>query len=184
MKSDHHQFLEFADQVKKRYIRRRIEPLTGYRLNPRNAVNPNERIDFLLATPDEDVSITPWEEGKPTEVKQTKFNYENEVLELYTDTEVKAFERMNRLLFENGLLVEYEEQAPEIDKVNVLTNSEIHRLVKLRTTELFRQRIKELSSVFTLQELLKAMEVYEDTKHSHMKIVQERINDINTSTNT
>ena len=55
MQSVNNQFLEFSDQVVKRYTKTRLLPITGYRLNPRNAVNPNERIDFILATPEDNV---------------------------------------------------------------------------------------------------------------------------------
>jgi hypothetical protein len=178
MKSMNHQFLEFSDQVLKRYVKVGIEALTGYRLNPRNAVNPNERIDFLLATPEENVQYTPYNDGEPTKVKQVKFSYEDEVLELYTAMEVKSFERMNRLLIENGLLVEYSEQAPEVDKVNVISDTELNRLARTKTLALFKDKVNKLTSIHTLNSLLDLMDNIDTVTNAQMKAVRERINEL------
>lgn len=181
MQSANHQFVEFADQVKMRYVKVGISALSGYRLNPRNAVNPNERIEFLLATPEEDVEIIPYREGEPTKVKQTKLVYENEVLELYTDQEVKSFERMNRLLIENGLLVPYSGSATEIDRANLIDSAELMKLAKMKQTLLFKQKVDELTSQHVLQRLLDILEDLEDVKYAHVKYVREKINGVNRS---
>lgn len=179
MRSENHQYLEFNDQVKKRYVRTVLQPITGYRLNPRNNVNPNERIAFVLATPDDNVEIIPYEEGIPTQVKQTKFSYEDEVLELYTDLEVRSFERMNKLLIENGILVPYNEQAPQIDITNLLTKEEILKIVKMRQTPTFKARVDQITSINTLKSLLSELEKDEDVKYTHIKYVTEKINEFN-----
>jgi len=179
MQSENHQFMEFADQVKARYIKNGIQALTGYRLNPRNAVSPNERIHFLLTTPEENVEITPYDEGEPTKVRQVRFSYEDEVLELYTDIEVRSFERMNKLLIENGLLIPYDASAPDLNKSSVLNNTETAQLVKLKTTTLFKEKIDNIKSVYTLESILRALEEYEDAKYTHIKYVKSKINELN-----
>ena len=181
MKSMNHQFLEFSDQVLKRYVKSGIEALTGYRLNPRNAVNPNERIDFLLATPEENVQFTPYGDGEPTKVKQVNFSYEDEVLELYTAMEVKSFERMNRLLIENGLLIEYSDQAPEVEKTNVLSDAEMNRLARTKTFAIFKEKVNKLTSVHTLNSLLELMDTIDTVTNSQMKTVRERIHELQKS---
>jgi hypothetical protein len=181
MKSVNHQFLEFSDQVVKRYTKSRLYPITGWRLNPRNAVNPNERLEFLLATPENNVEFTPYDQegnGEPTKVKQVAFTYEDEVLELYTEMEVRSFERMNRLLIENGFLVEYDSTSPAVNKVNTLSDVELRKIAKLKMLTTFKQRIKELTSIYTLEGLLEIMDSIDTVTIAQVKAVKERINEI------
>jgi len=181
MKSVNHQFLEFNDQVIKRYTKARLQPLTGWRLNPRNAVNPNERLEFLLTTPEENVEYTPYdtvEPGEPTKVKQVKFTYEDEVLELYTETEVRSFERMNRLLIENGLLVEYNDTASAVNTANTLSDVELRKIAKLKLLSAFKARINDLTSIYTLESLMNIMESIDTVTVAQMKVVKERINEL------
>ncbi len=176
MQSINHQFLEFNDQVVKRYTKARLQALTGYRLNPRNAVNPNERIEFLLATPEANVEYTPYGDGNPTKVKQVKFSYEDEVLELYTEQEVRSFERMNKLLIENGLLIEYSDVQPSVNKVNTLSDVELRKIAKMKLLPAFTLRVNELTSQYTLESLLEVMETVDTVTNAQMRIVRERIN--------
>lgn len=181
MKSMNHQFLEFSDQVVKRYTKARLQPITGWRLNPRNSTNPNERIGFLLATPEENVEITPYDNtgnAEPTQVRQVKFTYDDEVLELYTELEVRSFERMNRLLLENGLLVEYSEDSPAVNKVNTLSDAELRRIAKTKSFPAFKLRVYEITSVFTLESLLDVMDTIDTVTNAQMKAVRERINEL------
>ncbi len=179
MKSVNHQFLEFSDDVVARYVKTTLQPLTGYRLNPRNSVNPNERLDFLLATPEDNVEYTPYNEDSTTKVKQTKLTYEDEVLELYSALELKAFLRMNRLLLENGFLAEYSEEAPQLDLSNALTDKEVRRIAQMKTTLLFKERLATLTSVHTLQAILNVMESLDDVKYAHVKLVRSKIDELN-----
>lgn len=178
MKSFNHQFLEFSDEVKKRYIKRGIGALTGYRLNPRNAVNPNERIDFLLATPETSLDITPYGDGEPTKHRQVGFSYEDEVLELYTDMEVRSFERMNRLLIENGLLVEYNGTATEVSKANLLSDVELTKIASMKTVAALKKRIATITSVDMLQTILDKMQEIDTVTMAHIRAVKERINEL------
>lgn len=176
--SINHQFLEFSDQVKKRYIKRDINALSGYRLNPRNATNPNDRIDFLLVTPEKSLRITGYGDGNPTKHEQVDLSYEDEVLELYTDFEVRAFERMNRLLFENGLLIEYDAEAPAINKTNIITDAEIVRLANTKSISALKKRLMEITRVEALKTLLEKMEDVDTATVAHLRAVRERINEL------
>lgn len=181
MKSVNHQFMEFSDQVIKRYTKARLQPLTGWRLNPRNTVNPNERIEFLLATPEQNVEFTPYGEGEPTKAKQVIFTYEDEVLELYTAIEVRSFERMNRLLIENGLLVEYNDTASAVNTANTLSDAELRKIAKLKLISAFKIRVNELTSIYTLESLMNIMETIDTVTVAQMKAVKERINELKSS---
>jgi hypothetical protein len=180
MKSENHQYIEFSDQVLKRYVKTRLEPITGFRLNPRNSVNPNERISFLLATPEDNVQYTPYGDGNQTQLKQTAFTYEDEVLELYTETEVRAFERMNRLLIENGLLAEYSDTSPEVDKTNAISDAELRKIALTKTTALFQEKVSKITSVHILNALLDLMETLDNINYTHIKLVRSRLNELNT----
>ena len=187
MNSLNHQFLEFSDQVIKRYTKARLQPLTGLRLNPRNAVNPNERLEFLLATPEQNVEYIPYDQdgsGEPTKVKQIKFTYEDEVLELYTEMEVKSFERMNRLLIENGLLVEYSEHSPAVNRVNTLNDVELRKIAKLKMLNTFKSRVADLTSIVTLESLLEVLETVDTATLSQVRVVKERLDELNSGKNT
>ena len=178
MNSINHQFLEFSDQVIKRYTKARLQPITGWRLNPQNAVNPNERIEFLLATPESNVEYTPYGDGEPTKLKQIKFTYEDEVLELYSEQEVRSFERMNRLLIENGLLVEYSDTASAVNTANTLSDVELRKIAKLKLLTSFKTRIADISSVYTLESLITVMESIDTVTVGQMNAVKERINEL------
>lgn len=178
MKSVNHQFLEFSDQVKKRYIKTRLEPISGWRLDPRNAVNQNSRLDFLLATPLANIDVEPYDDGKNTKHVKARFTYEDEVLELYTDIEVRSFERMNRLLIENGLLVEFDEEAPSIQRANIITDVEIQRLANTKTVSTLKRRLSEVTNVDVLNTLLEKMEDVDTVTMAHLRAVRERINEL------
>lgn len=181
MKSINHQFIQFNGEAVKRYTKSRLQPITGWRLNPENAVNTNERIEFLLATPEDNLEITPYGDGENTKIRQVRFTYEDEVLELYTEQEARSFERMNRLLIQNGLLVEYNESMPSIDKTNVLSDIELLKLAKMKTLLSFKARITEITSVYTLEKLLEVMDTVETVTNAQMKTVKERLYELKSS---
>jgi len=178
MKSVNHQFPEFSDRVIARYVKTVMTPISGYRLNPRNGVNPNERIEFLLTTDESDIEVIPYDDGQDTKHKQVRFSYDNEVLELYSDLEVRSFERMNRLLIENGILVPYSESAPEIDKTNLLTPREIKTLIK-STPDILKEKLSVITSLQILEKILTEMENNDTTTMAQLKIVKARLNELN-----
>lgn len=183
MKSMNHQFIQFNGEAVKRYTKTRLQPITGWRLNPENAVNPNERIEFLLATPEDNLEFTPYGDGENTKIRQVKFSYEDEVLELYTEQEAKSFERMNRLLIQNGLLVEYSETMPAIDTTNILSDAEMQKLARMKTLLSFKARIAGITSVYTLEKLLEVMDTVDTVTNAQMKAVKERINEFKSGKN-
>jgi hypothetical protein len=75
------------------------------------------------------------------------------VLELYTQLEVAAFERMNKLLIENGILIPYSESAPEIDKTNVINARDLKALSKA-SPDVLREKLSVITSVQVLEKLL------------------------------
>ena len=175
--------MEFNNQIVKRYVRTTTYPVSGRRLNPRNKQNPFEVIDFLLATPsdnfDFNVEVDPAGGAvTKTTLQQNKFDYEHEVLELYTDEEVKMFQRLNRDLLTNGDLIEYDDKAPDVDLVNTLSDAEIKKLVRLKTKSIFESKVNELTSLRTLKLVMDALEET-DAPMSYARIIRERENELN-----
>lgn len=175
--------MEFGNQIIKRYVRTTVYPVSGRRLNPRNKVNPFEVIDFLLATPADNFNFNV--ETDPngggvikTTLAQTKFDYEHEVIELYTDEELKMFQRLNRDLLTDGDLIEFDEKAPEVDLVNTLSDADIKKLVRIKTKSVFEAKINELTSLRTLKLVMDALEET-DAPMSYAKIIRERENEFN-----
>ena len=113
-----------------------------------------------------------------TTVKQEKFDYEQEVIELYSEDELKLFQRLNRDLLVNGDLVEYNDKAPVIDLVNTLSDTDIKKLVRLKTKSIFEAKVKELTSLRTLKLVMAALEET-DAPMSYAKIIKERENELN-----
>lgn len=183
MESINHQYMQFGNQVVKRYVRTTTYPIGGKRYNP--FADKPEVIDFLLATPADNFTYTP--EVDPngggvvkTVVTQNKFDYDTEVVELYSDDEVKMFQRLNRALLEDGALIEYNDAAPIVELKNTLSTTDINKLVKLKTKTIFESKIAEITSVRTLKLIMAALEDT-DAPMSYAKIVRERENELNKS---
>ncbi len=100
------------------------------------------------------------------------------MLELYSEDEYKAFLRLNRELLSDGVLIEYNEEAPVIDFVNTLSEADIKKLVRLKTKSVFEGKIAELTSVRTLKLVMAALEET-DAPMSYAKIIKERENELN-----
>lgn len=183
MNSNNHQFIGFDSKIVKKYVRTTIYPVSGRRLNPLNRENPNEVIDFLLATPADnfkyDSEIDP--NGGAvvkTTVSQGKFDYDYEVIELYSDDEVRLFQRLNRELLQRGDLIEYGEKAPVVDLVNTLSAAEIKKLANLKTKSIFAGKIHEITSPHTLKLILAALKEA-DAPMSYAGIIKEREDELN-----
>lgn len=86
-----------------RYMKTTSYALGGFRRNP----NTNLEEDFILMTDEEDFSVGRWGNGVK-DPSYYRFNYNNEVVELYSDYEHKAFLFRNKKLLDEGKLVEYD----------------------------------------------------------------------------
>jgi hypothetical protein len=127
-------FLVNSDPPVKRYVKTVPSKVGGIRFD----ANGKLEVGFVLES-DED-----------------GFNYEAEVLEIYTTREDRALRQLNRSLFTQGYLKEYNAEAPEVDTRNMLTDEEIVEIASMRNIQSLIARISELSSPFTLQRILTA----------------------------
>lgn len=171
--SHNHQFIAFEDKIVKRYAKTSNSILTGYRLDPNR---PENRMDWLLTSPTKLFSVI-WEDGKQPTLIRTGFSYDDEVIELYSDVEVRLFERLNRATIESGALKVYTDTAPGIDMTNLLTDDEVEAIATTKQIPSIRKKIAAINSPLTLQRILEAVEKH-DRPMSVAKAIQSRINEL------
>ncbi len=171
--SQNHQFIAFEDKIVKRYRKTTINILTGYRLDP---YRPENRIDWLLSSPNKLFQVV-WEDGQQPKTVRTNTSYEDEVIELYSDVEVRLFERLNRSAIENGMLVVYEESAPVVETENALTDAEVEQVATIKQLPSLKKKVSAINSVITLKRILEAVEKH-DRPMSVAKTIQGRINEL------
>lgn len=172
--SVNHQFIAFDDCIVKRYTKTLPGMVTGKRLDPNR---PENELTWLLKSPDGNFIIHWKGEGDPWRCERIAFSYDSEVLELYSATEVKLFEKQNRALIEQGVLKEYSDIAPAIDTTNLLTDEEVIAIATTKQPLSFRKKVSALTSIHTLQRVLEAVEKH-DRPVSFVKVVQERIKEL------
>lgn len=97
--SFHHQFVALEGLAVKRYVKTILGALTALRIDYWNSrdVRPDGFLEVYLKTNAKD-----WDRSSPIQ-----FRYEDNVIELYTEEDVLAFEKKNRILLESGTLVPY-----------------------------------------------------------------------------
>lgn len=180
MQSRNHQYVELSEQVVKRYVRTTLEPLTGYRTDP---LNPNVRVDWLLATPDRNYTYIPYTPEHTTQVRQDAFTYEDEVLELYSAAEVRVFQQLNKGLIEGGKLKEYTDVAPELDTSNALSDIQVVKIASIRQLPALKKELAGITSPQTLARVKATAEAL-DRPTSIVNAVQARIEEIKNESNS
>lgn len=114
----------------KRYVKTIKSQVAGLRLN-----DEGKQASFILHTgPD--------------------FDYEQDVLEIYSDREHRYFLQANRTLIAKGLLKEYNGVKGEIDKTNLLTDDEIETIATTKSMPVLMKRLGELTSKVTVDRVL------------------------------
>lgn len=134
MASQNNIYLVVMDEPYKRYTKAVPSQVGGIRLD----ANGKEPVYFILHS------------------HPKGFEYDAEVLEIYTEREDRYFRQANRGLFAQGLLKEYFGEQPELDDSNVLTDAEVQEVAAMRNIESMRKRLNELSSVYTIRRILAA----------------------------
>lgn len=173
--SNNHQFIAFNDRVVKRYVKTVLYRVSGYRIDP---YRPENQLTFLLITPERDLKFVPQENARP-KIERMNFSYDDEVLELYSDSEVRIFERLNRATIEAGLLKEYKEETPAINTENMLDDEEIEEIAGIRQLPALRKRLSTITSVITLGRIQNAAHDL-NRSVSIIKAVEDRINELST----
>jgi len=104
-----------------KYMKTVAYSIVGMRINPNTPVNEPELMDFLLRTHTNDFATAKYGKGW-REPDYYRFNYANDVIELYSAEEVEMFKHYNKSLLDNGVLVEYDNT--ENGKVAIATPPE------------------------------------------------------------
>ncbi len=138
--SKYHQYPEYSDRVVARYQKTVPCKSAGTRLNPHDDVT---RMDFLLESREDN-----FEDGT------VKFNYRDDVVELYSDKEARMFKSLNSKLFEEGSIAPFDEKPAEVKMDNALTDSDIKALAKYGTREKFAEKLKEFDSWVPVSRIL------------------------------
>lgn len=115
--------------------------LSGMRPDP---YETRKTIPWILQSKDTNYNI---------KAKHLEFEYEDEVIELYSQFEVDTFKRLNKNLFDQGFFKEYVgEQAP-VNITNTISDNELENIASIRSNEAFAVEINKLTSPLTLERL-------------------------------
>jgi len=174
--SKNHQFIEFEDRIVKRYAKTVPSVLTGLRLNPHR---PENRLDWLLTSSAESFKHV-WEDGEKPTLTRIGFSYDHEVIELYSDAEVKLFERLNRAAIEQGLLKVYTDAAPVVSTHNALIDADVIEIAKIKQLSALKKRLTTLTSVITVQRVLEAAKTL-DRPLSIITAIEKRIDELSSN---
>lgn len=116
--------------------------ITGWRIDP----NTGRQIEFIL----ESSPVGP--DTSYEDLTKRTFNYDTDVVELYSDKEVRFFSQRNRYLFENGLLQEFDGEPEEVDMSNMMSDIEITKIAVLPFSKLVL-RLEEITSAVTMRRI-------------------------------
>ena len=161
--SKYHQYPEFANTVIARYQKTLPCKLAGIRLNPHN---PTERVDFILAS-HEDKFVN----GTLT------FDYDTDVVELYSEQELRMFEALNKKAFQAGKLAPYTDTPQPIETKHALTEETIKALSKYGNKEQFKAKLEEFDSWVPVSRILAYLD--ENSPEWRRKALLDRMNELN-----
>lgn len=160
--SKYHQFPEYSDRVVARYQKAIPCKLSGTRLSPND---DNTRIDFILSSREEN-----FENGA------IRFNYKDDVIELYSDKEARMFQAINNRLFEAGSLVPYTDSPAEVKIDNALSQDQIKALAKYGNKAQFAEKLKEFDSWVPVSRVL--AELDENAPMWRRDLLLQRLNEL------
>lgn len=127
-----------------RYVKTLRSLVSGMRLNPTTQVMTP--VDFVVASHPE------------------RFEYDSEVIEIYSEQEDRYFKQANRSLFQSGLLKAYDgaKELPPLE--NFMSDEEVKQIATIKNTNELRTRLLKVDSPITLARILSAAEEANATK--------------------
>lgn len=105
------------------------------------------------------------------------FLYENDVIELYNDREVRFFLHANRKFIKEGYLKEYQGSPTVADTSNILSDEEVETIATLRTGPMIAKRLNDLTSRVAVQRVLD-MAQHVGRPASIIKIIEKRMQEL------
>lgn len=149
-----HQYIELQDRVYARYVKTAVGSVAGIRLDPHDH---KIRIPFLLSTPDETVIYKTVEEYAVYDGRGPII-YDQEVLETYSIEEDQIFKRINERLFQQGLLVVYEQERQTLVTRNDLAESEVIKIANTKLPNMFNKQLEGITASTTLARIRSALD--------------------------
>lgn len=130
-----------------RYQKTVTHSLSGWRIDPQTG----KQVDFILES-------APLSTGyKYEDLGKQLFNYEHDVVELYSEKEVQFFRKRNKPLFEKGLLQEYDGEPEAPDFANMMSDVEVTKIACLPAAKL-TAKLTEITSEITVHRILTTAE--------------------------
>jgi hypothetical protein len=131
--------------------------ITGWRLNPDDN---NRKVEWAL-----------------TPTPEPEFDYERDVIELYSDKEVKFFKQANRYLLKEGLIREFEGTPKPIDITNMLTDEQVMEIATDTQIKRLKNRLAELTSKVSVDRIYRtAIEIGRPAKT--LELMKERLDEL------
>lgn len=126
-------FLTAENPVAK-YMKTVRSKIAGFRLHPEN----QQQVGFVLES-DEDPDT---------------FDYDREVLELYSDKEVRFFKQANKKLIEAGLLKPFTGDAEDVRLNNLVSDDELEEVVSTSNQAELKARLTKYTSLVVVERAL------------------------------
>lgn len=162
--SVNHQYPWLSDGVVARYKKEVTCMVAGKRLNP---TKPEEQIDFVLESKFRNFDVV---------TRTLQFDYSSDVLELYSDHEVRFFESMNKRMFEEGLISQYLD-TPDTN-ASLVNDNDVLKLATLPLIDL-QEQVKQMN-VNLARRVLRTIETLE-RPNSYVTLVSDRIKELEES---
>lgn len=143
-------FYELSDNVYKRYKKSTLGQVAGTRIDPKDL---GRRVPFILRTTEENTKWDQDNEENLTAVGIQNFDYDTEVIEIYSEKEDALFKRANTYLFNAGLLVPYEGTREDVEENNALSDTEVYNIAQEKNIASFRKRLQSITSHHTLDRI-------------------------------
>lgn len=156
--------VEFDQNVYSRYKKTSVGAIAGKRLDPAS----KQRVDFLL--------MSDWKNFN-RENNTLKFNYDTDVIEIYSADEDRVFRILNAYLFQNGMLAPYDGNREEINLSNSLSDVEVSDIAASKNLLAFKKKLSGISSVSTLYRIKDVTE-RADRPVSFIRALEERIKEL------
>lgn len=154
------------DSIYKRYTKVPINLVGGLRVDP---TDTRLQIGWVLHTDEADFDFTT--------KKRTQFVYDNEVIEIYSESEDKLFRKLNAGLFRAGLLKEFFETDEVVSSPNFVNDSEIDRIVEIRSIADFQAELANFDALATL-ERIKQQLIDQGKSVKKVQLVENRIKEV------
>lgn len=159
-------YIEFDQNVYSRYKKTSTGAIAGKRQDPHSQTR--QRVDFLLMSDWKDFDMN---------TNSVRFNYDNDVIEIYSADEDRVFRILNAYLFQNGYLAPYDGNRDAPDMSNLLSDAAVSDIAASKNLLSFKKHIRAIDSKVTLQRIKDVTE-RADRPVSFIRAIEERIKEL------